>query len=173
MNALERRENLRQQLVNALAQENPYLRHVSIRHPASETHWGSEATEIEVNGQTPNLLVLRVRTIAGDSVAAGKLRSHGLEDIPDDDDPAYTIFVAEMERASADELVTFVEWVYLVVMNAPDDYEPTIKTPVLDRKKSGSDSGARPGCMGGCRRVAFILLIIFFAMVILRSLLAH
>ncbi len=170
MNSQQRREYFRQHLKSVLAQENPFLRHITFRYPPTESEWGQFPTEITVNGQHPGILELRGKTTAATPEVQVRFRAKGFSFSPDEDDPSYSVFSAVADKAGADEVADFVEWAFLVALDSPDDYDPLIRTPVSEQGPSGAPAKPGKGCSSGCRNIALALLWLLLAIFALRFL---
>lgn len=171
METLERRQLYLQHTKAAFAQENPFFRHITVRYPAMDSDWGQYPAEITVNGQTPGTIELRVRCALANPEADARLRAKGLTQYPDEDDPGFSVYMSVTDKATAEEIAGFIEWVFVVALDTPEDYSPVIRTPVSEGAPKGPAT-PKKGCAGGCRSVALALLWAIIALLAIRFLFA-
>ena len=152
----ERRGHYRHYISATLAREMPVLRHITFIYPPSGADAGQATTHAVIDAQQPGRLRLVVRSAGVAGKQALLLHEHGFEQTLDPDDPRYAVYAREVENATVDDFVAFVEWVYRRVFDAPDDYMPRIVP--IDAGNEGS--GSSP-CMKSCSRVFAALMLIF------------
>jgi len=142
MNREQRREVYWTYMGTTLSRPNPLLRHVVVAYPPPELPGGGLPAEVMVNGQRPGVIGMIVRAPSLTSRQEAQLADHGFE-LETDDDPRYVRYGRAVDHASADDLATFVEWAYRVVLDAPEDYEPRVQ-PVGPRSETAAPGG---GCL--------------------------
>jgi len=157
MGSDERRRQYSAYIRAALARENPLLRRVTFTYTPSR----GERTEVRLDGESPGALALEVRSYGLSPDQEQMLRDKGLVGSLDDDDPRYTLYRCEVPAASTDDLVTFVEWVYLCVLGVPDDYEATVAGPGRPaRGEASPGKKGRPGCRSCLSAITIVFWII-------------
>lgn len=168
MNRDERRGHFRHYIGLTMAQQTPLLRHITFVYPLPGARTGQPAAEVVIDGQEPGRLQLVVRSEGLTAKQALALQKHGFEQAFDSDDPRSATYVRAVEEASVEDLVTFVEWAYRRVFDAPDDYAATI-TPLAARE----DGAAPPSCTKTCSRlfaaIMLILVVVFLIMLFLTT----
>ena len=160
MEVAERRELVKRYLQTAMSREAGAQRHVALVWPASEEE-GRAPVSASIDARRPGSLTLSVR-ISPTARQSEKLSSAGFAASYDQTDARLTIFSRSVLSASIDDLATFVEWVFLVVAEAPEDYIPGIQTP--GGKAGGEADGESRGCFSSCTTVGLAGFLIIAAL---------
>ncbi len=130
------------------------LRYIAVSWPVDSTE---SATVVSINGRTPGAIVLSVRSASIKDEGVRRLTGAEFDSAYDEDNPQYTVYRRSVRRATIDDLVAFVEWVFLVVVRASEGYEPKI-TPVSTGEKQKANAGCAKSCMT-VAKVAFWLML--------------
>ncbi len=159
MDQATRRDILRRYIRTAMTSDAILFRFITISWPADSAE---SATVVSINGRTPGVIALSVRSTSINDEGARRLTGAGFESAYDEDNPRYTVFRRNTGRATIDDLVAFVEWVYLVIVRAPEDYAPKV-TPV----SAGENQKTNAGCAKSCMTVAKVAFWLMLGLVVL------
>ena len=161
MEVAERRELVKRYLQAAMSREAGAQRHVALMWPASEEE-GRAPVSASIDARRPGSLTLSVRISSPSARQSVILSGEGYESAYDRLDPRSTAFSRSVLSASIDDLATFVEWVFLIVADAPDDYVPGIQTP--GGSAGGGAEGESRGCFSSCATVGIAGFLIIAAL---------
>ena len=148
MEAGERRDLVRRYIQLAMSQEAGVRRHVTLNWPALEGETRAPVSA-SIDARAPGSLTLSLRISSPTARQSTLLSSEGYESAYDPDSPRYTVFRRAIPSASIDDLATFVDWVFLIVAEAPDDYVPGVQAPggAAGGRADGESRGCFPSCM--------------------------
>jgi len=159
MDQVTRRDILRRYIRTAMMSDSVLLRYITVSWPVDSAE---SATVVSINGRTPGVIALSVRSASINDEGARRLTGAEFDAAYDEDNPRYTVYRRSAGRATIDDLVAFVEWVFLVVARAPEDYAPKV-TPV----STGEKQKARAGCAKSCLTVAKVAFWLMLGLVVL------
>jgi len=168
MNQEERRQRIAEGIRVTFSQESPLFRHITFAYPPKGEEFGAASTEVVIDGQKPGVVALEVRSISLNMDQERKLREKGFTAQADDDDPRFTLYRVEVASASIDDLATFVEWVYLEVLDSPTDYDPVIQTIASRGEAKGAQKAS--GCSKSCMSIITIGFWIILGIILLNLL---
>lgn len=154
MDQATRRDILRRYIRTAMMSDTVLFRYIAISWP---TDSADLATTISINGRTPGEIVLSIRSASIKDEGIRRLTSAGFESAYGEDNPRYTVYRRGVKRATIDDLVAFVEWTFLVVVRAPEDYAPKV-TPISTGEKQESGTGCAKSCLTVAKVVFWIML---------------
>jgi hypothetical protein len=160
-----RRELYERYIRAAMGSEDRNHRIVTFSWPP-EDESERDTTLIIIDGISPGSVDLSVRSRSFSSRKVKLLTDVGFKKKLDDDEPQYLLYQRTVTSASVKDAITFVEWVFLCVVNAPDDYTPGIRSP-----GAGEEGGKGAGCFKSCVTIIQIGFVILFVAAVVAALL--
>ncbi len=153
-----RRELYERYIRTAMGSEDRNHRIVTFSWPP-EDESERDTTLVTIDGTSPGSVDLSVRSRSFSTRQAKLLTDAGFRKGFDDDEPQHSLYQRTVRSASVKDAITFVEWVFLCVVEAPEDYTPGIRTP-----GAGEEAGKGAGCFKSCVmmvQVGFVILFVF------------
>ncbi len=162
MNPDDRSDLYERYITSTISRELPLLRFLTVVWYPEDAGDEEPPREAIVDSQDPDFLRLIVRSVALTEAQRLILSGRGFGPAFETDDPGMVSYEIAIDGASVDELVTFVEWVFRSVFEAPDDYEPMVVP--LDRDRGPDD---RSSCTKSCAKTAAFIIVIFVVLFVI------
>lgn len=160
-----RRDLFERYIRTAMGSEDRNRRIVTFSWPP-EDESERDTTLVTVDGISPGSVDLSVRSRSFSTRQTKLLTDAGFRKGFEDDEPQYSLYQRTVTSASVKDAITFVEWVFLCVAGAPDDYTPGIRSP-----GAGEEAGKGAGCFKSCLMAIQIGFVIVFVFAVVAALL--